>query len=72
MVTWFYNVSPTTSTSSNYYLLRKDLRSRGTVKEEVPPGDGVKPVSVDVIFVPVDILDIDDVRQVNKICKEFF
>ncbi|XP_070178584.1 neuronal acetylcholine receptor subunit alpha-7-like [Littorina saxatilis] len=50
--------------TSSHYNLTQELRSRDTIKGQVPPGGGMTPVVVDVALIPMNILDIDDAKQV--------
>ena len=58
------------STSSGHYQLTQDLLSREAGKGQVPPGGGTVSVTVDVKFAVLDILDIDDVKQVKFQLRE--
>ncbi|KAK7115850.1 hypothetical protein V1264_001652 [Littorina saxatilis] len=53
--------------TSLYHSLMEDLRSREAGKSKVPPGGGINPLTVDVNFVPLDLLDIDNTKQVISI-----
>nr|KAG5687842.1 hypothetical protein BaRGS_016950 [Batillaria attramentaria] len=59
----------TVSSASAMDDIKETLQEKicSVVKEKVPPGGGVSRVNVSVFMVPIDILDVDDVRQVLTI-----
>jgi hypothetical protein len=53
-------------TSLAYHAVKQALLSSEVMMSQVPPGGGVTPLIVKVRFVPMDVLDVDDVRQVRN------
>ncbi|KAK7466662.1 hypothetical protein BaRGS_00037229, partial [Batillaria attramentaria] len=58
------NASSADSELSSYAKIRRELLSRSEVADKVPPGGGASRVNVTITLTPIDILDVDDVRQV--------